>query len=357
MRGVESTTSYVSKNIDIGGEAVEGGFWSKRQCVRQMDVHPHRDVDFTLDENTSMDNMNDSEIQPQLKRQCVRQSNRLEPLGTTSTSMDNTNVSKVRDYCFVSMDDARCVSNADVSLSESTAKRPDFILDTVFKPLALPASETIPTETNPMKITPAYSGKQIIPIEAKPMQTTTTDPISPTLPTIIIDEVECVPTNPEKLQEKPSTPPTEQQSTSSAKEEDLEKKLPKTLAHRALFEKVTEKLLNERELAIFQWPWDPKVLLKNMREKLNALGKMGTDVTIRLESPVFRSFICTLSRCVKEYNYNYTTTTLHFGKRSLLHGHQLIHHLQYTSTVGKVFSISHFQPFDLGTSHLNFHPP
>ncbi|GJV15571.1 hypothetical protein Tco_1360894 [Tanacetum coccineum] len=288
MRGVESTTSYVSENIDIGGEAVEGGFWSKRQCVRQMDVHPHRDVDFTLDENTSMDNMNDSEIQPQLKRQCVRQSNRLEPLGTTSTSMDNTNASKVRsqfdgrascvrdtgDYCFVSMDDARCVSNADVSLSKSTAKRPDFVLDTVFKPLALPASETIPTETNPMKITPAYSGKQIIPIEAKPMQTTTTDPIGPTLPTIIIDEVECVPTNPEKLQEKPSTPPTEQQSTSSAKEEDLEKKLPKTLAHRALFEKVSEKLLNGRELAICQWPGDPKVLLKNMREKLNALGKV-----------------------------------------------------------------------------------
>lgn len=37
--------------------------------------------------------------------------------------------------------------------------------------------------------------------------------------------------------------------------------------------KVSEKLLNGRELAICQWPGDPEVLLKNMREKLNALGQ------------------------------------------------------------------------------------
>ncbi|GJV72071.1 hypothetical protein Tco_1492066 [Tanacetum coccineum] len=49
------------------------------------------------------------------------------------------------------------------------------------------------------------------------------------------------------------------------------------------------------------------------------------------------------------YIYNYSTTTLHFGKRSLPHGHQLIHYLQYTSNVGKVFSISHFS---LSTSGL-----
>ncbi|PWA42337.1 heme oxygenase 2 [Artemisia annua] len=37
--------------------------------------------------------------------------------------------------------------------------------------------------------------------------------------------------------------------------------------------RVSEKLLNGRELAICQWPGDPEVLLKNMREKLNALGQ------------------------------------------------------------------------------------
>ncbi|GJY94274.1 hypothetical protein Tco_0510635 [Tanacetum coccineum] len=41
------------------------------------------------------------------------------------------------------------------------------------------------------------------------------------------------------------------------------------------------------------------------------------------------------------YTHNYTTTTLHFGERSLLHGHQLIYQRQHASNVGEVFSISH----------------
>ncbi|GJW57088.1 hypothetical protein Tco_0103819 [Tanacetum coccineum] len=214
MRGVESTNSYVSENIDIGGEAVEGEFWSKRQCVHQMDVHPHRDVDFTLDENTSMDNMNDSEIQPQLKRQLSSQFD-----GRASCVRDTG------DYCFVSMDDARCVSNVDVS------HRTDFVpLDTVFKPLALPASETIPTETNPMKITPAYS-------------------------------------------EKPSTPPTEQQSTSSAKEEDLEKKLPKTFGNRALVGIGNRKVTKWKRARDFPMALGPKSITKEHERKAQRSGK------------------------------------------------------------------------------------
>ncbi|GKB98497.1 hypothetical protein Tco_0984634, partial [Tanacetum coccineum] len=48
MRGVHSTTSYVSENVDIVGEAVNRVASSKRQCVRQMDSQPecdfHNDV-------------------------------------------------------------------------------------------------------------------------------------------------------------------------------------------------------------------------------------------------------------------------------------------------------------------------
>ncbi|GJV32357.1 hypothetical protein Tco_1392757 [Tanacetum coccineum] len=55
------------------------------------------------------------------------------------------------------------------------------------------------------------------------------------------------------------------------------------------------------------------------------------------------------------YIYNYTTTALRFGKRSLLHSHQLIHQRQHTSYVGEVFSISHFSSsgrFILASTHL-----
>nr|XP_043607269.1 probable inactive heme oxygenase 2, chloroplastic isoform X2 [Erigeron canadensis] len=40
--------------------------------------------------------------------------------------------------------------------------------------------------------------------------------------------------------------------------------------------KVSEKLLEGRELAICQWPGDPEELLKGMRDKLNALGQHWT---------------------------------------------------------------------------------
>nr|GEX88866.1 hypothetical protein [Tanacetum cinerariifolium] len=80
MRGVHITTSYVLKNVDIVGEAVDGVISSKRQCRVRIVAG---DI---LDENISTGNMNGSKIQPQLRRHCIRQSNRLGDSGDVSAS-------------------------------------------------------------------------------------------------------------------------------------------------------------------------------------------------------------------------------------------------------------------------------
>nr|GFC66637.1 hypothetical protein [Tanacetum cinerariifolium] len=74
------------------------------------------------------------------------------------------------------------------------------------------------------------------PTEADPTHVIITDPISPTSATVTGDETEGIPTIPEQPKEAQSTPPTEQQ-TRSLQKEDPEKKVPKTLARRAQFEK------------------------------------------------------------------------------------------------------------------------
>nr|GEY85984.1 helitron helicase-like domain-containing protein [Tanacetum cinerariifolium] len=110
--------------------------------------------------------------------------------------------------------------SAEIVDTGSTSKRPDFILETVFKTLTLSLPAPLPTQ--PPFSKSATTSQGVLP----------TSPVSPAAASIEPETIEASIKEPPKEQ---STPPSEQQTTSMQKE-DAESKLPNTSKRKALFE-------------------------------------------------------------------------------------------------------------------------